>query len=248
MRGFSVLSTSLVVLATALVSLAVSPASAHVALDSPNGGEIFYEGETVIIEWHVVIQHDLVNWDLWYSTTGSGGPWTDLAIDLPAGNGSPGSVHTYDWTIPVEAVSDEVWVRVRMDNNGTDYYDVSDGSFSVLPEFALVLTQSDLIRGQDATLQVDDADPGETVFFIYGLNGEGEGPSIPQLGGLNLDILPPINLIGPAVADAFGTATITVPIPSGAPLINVSTQAVIPRGPGGIESVKSNANTEPILP
>ena len=248
MNRYSNLFSSAIILATGLLALAASPASAHVAMDYPNGGEIFYEGDTVTIEWHVVIQHSLLNWDLWYSISGNTGPWTEIAVDLPPGDPTQGSVHTYDWIIPPEAVAGAVWVRVRMDNSGTDYYDVSDGSFQVIPEFALLLSQSNLVRGQEAVLQIDDAVAGETVFFIYSLNGEGDGPSIPPLGGLSLDILPPINLIGQAIADAFGTATISVPIPSGAPLIDVSTQAVIQRGTGGNESVKSNPNTAPILP
>jgi hypothetical protein len=249
MRIFSNFFTLSVILSTTLFTLIPSPAQAHVGLDFPNGGEIFNEGETIAVEWHVIIQHNQLDWDLWYSTTSNTGPWTEIVMDLPTGDPTPGSIHTYDWTIPPEAVSDDVWVRVRQDNVGVgDYYDVSDESFAVLSEFALLLTQSDLIRGQEATLQVEDAETGETVFFLYSLNGEGDGPSVPQLGGLNLDILPPINLIGPAIADPFGTATITIRIPSGAPLIDVSTQAVIQRGTGGSESVKSNPNTAPILP
>ncbi len=41
-------------------------------------------------------------------------------------------MHTYDWTIPREAVSDQVRVRVRMDNRGTDYEDMSDENFTVV--------------------------------------------------------------------------------------------------------------------
>ena len=43
-----------------------------------------------------------------------------------------GSIHTYNWTVPA-VVDSSVWVRVRMDNSGTDYLDVSDLPFSITP-------------------------------------------------------------------------------------------------------------------
>ncbi len=120
---------AMVVLITAL---AAAPASAHVILDDPNGGEALAVGSTFTIEWHIAISHNLLNWDLWYSTTGSTGPWTEIAMNLPPGSNAVGSVHTYDWTIP-DAIDDTVWVRVKMDNSATDYYDVSNGPFSIVP-------------------------------------------------------------------------------------------------------------------
>ncbi len=112
--------------------LLASSASGHVILDDPNGGEELEVGSVFTIKWRIQISHNLQNWDLWYSTTGSGGPWTMLATNLPAGSGAVGSVHTYDWTVP-NVVNATVWVRVRMDNYGTDYYDVSNGPFSIVP-------------------------------------------------------------------------------------------------------------------
>jgi hypothetical protein len=246
-RGRNTITSGMAV-AAVLLSLSAVPLSAHVGLDYPNGGEVFREGDTVTIQWHVIIQHDTIDWDLWYSTTSSSGPWTTIAMDLPVGDPSPGSIHTYDWTIPPEAVGNDVWVRVRQDNSGVDYLDVSNDSFTVLPEFALLLTQTPLVRGQMATLQVTGAGQGERVFFIYSLQGEGDGPQIPVLGGMSLDILMPFDLVGQAFADDSGTATIQVPIPARAPLIDVSTQAVIRRGQGGILSVKSNPVTDTIQP
>ncbi len=107
-------------------------ARAHVALDEPNGGELLEVGSTFTITWHVVIQHNLQNWDLWYSTTGPNGPWIAIAMDLPMGDPSVGSVHTYEWTIP-DAVTNRARVRVRMDNSATDYFDISNANFSIVP-------------------------------------------------------------------------------------------------------------------
>ena len=109
-----------------------TPVVAHVHVDTPNGGEVLEVGSDYTVTWHIVIAHTPQNWDLWYSTRGSEGPWTPIQMDLPPGSGAVGSVHTYDWTIPAEAVSDQVRVRVRMDNRGTDYEDISDEDFTVV--------------------------------------------------------------------------------------------------------------------
>ena len=102
----------------------------HVRLNAPNGGERLAVGCTYTIEWTVVIQHSTLNWDLWYSTTGPNGPWITIEMDLPRGNTSVGSIHTYEWTVP-NAVSEQVRVRVRMDNSGTDYLDISNADFAI---------------------------------------------------------------------------------------------------------------------
>ena len=65
--------------------LLASSASGHVILDDPNGGEELEVGSVFTIKWRIQISHNLQNWDLWYSTTGSGGPWTPLATNLPPG-------------------------------------------------------------------------------------------------------------------------------------------------------------------
>ena len=115
----------------ALICATVLPASAHVTLLAPNGGETLVAGTTVQVRWQIDIQHNQLNWDLWYSTTGSGGPWIVMAENLPPGSFSAGSIHTYDWTLP-NAVSNQVRVRVRMDNEYTDYEDISDGDLSIV--------------------------------------------------------------------------------------------------------------------
>lgn len=112
------------------VLCAVNPVGAHVMLDYPNGGEVLEAGAVAAIEWHVVIGHATNDWDLWYSVNGSGGPWIVIIADLPPGDITTGAIHTFDWTVPgVE--SDQVRVRVRQDNIGTDYEDVSDGDLTI---------------------------------------------------------------------------------------------------------------------
>ena len=131
MRTLLSLRSKALILMAAALALVVTPARAHVMLDDPNGGEQLTVGSVFTITWHVLIQHNQLNWDLWYSTISSAGAWTTIAMDLPPGSPAVGSVHTYDWTIP-DVVDDSVWVRVRMDNAGTDYFDVSNAPFSII--------------------------------------------------------------------------------------------------------------------
>jgi hypothetical protein len=115
----------------ATIAMFVTPARGHVGLDAPNGGEVLEVGSNFTMEWHILIAHSLQNWDLWYSTTGSSGPWTTIAMDVPAESPVVGVPHYFDWTVP-DAVDASVWVRVRMDNTGTDYEDVSAAPFSIV--------------------------------------------------------------------------------------------------------------------
>ncbi len=115
-----------------LLLLLVSPAMAHVQLDSPDGGNMLTEGDMVEIRWQILIQHNLDNWDLWYSVTGDEGPWIPIATDLPPGDDSEGAMHTFLWTVPGED-SDQVRVRVRQDNLGMDYFDFSDDDLTIMP-------------------------------------------------------------------------------------------------------------------
>ncbi|TAH39644.1 MAG: VCBS repeat-containing protein [Planctomycetota bacterium] len=113
----------------------------------------------------------------------------------------------------------------------------------------LVLTQGELHRGQNAQFLVTGALAGERVYYLYSFTGVGAGPCPPQLGGLCLDLLSPVQLIGSAYANAGGQALLSVDIPAGAPIGQaVHTQAVARRGPGGAGSVKSNTVSDSILP
>ena len=112
--------------------LVAGPAEAHVQLNAPNGGQHLPVCSVYTIEWQIVIAHSLLNWDLAYSVSGAGGPWIEIASDLPAGSGAVGSIHTYDWTIP-DTITDQMRVRVIMDNSGTDYQDISASNSSITP-------------------------------------------------------------------------------------------------------------------
>ena len=126
----------------ALLALPVA-AQAHVDLVLPNGGEVLEVGSTYTVEWRVRIQHNTENWDLLYSTTGAGGPWLELVSDLPVGDPTVGSLHTYDWTIPNQ-VTDLARVKIVQDNFAGDYEDISDSEFSIVA-----------IDGEPAYLAID---------------------------------------------------------------------------------------------
>ncbi|MFG0330713.1 MAG: hypothetical protein ACF8PN_12550 [Phycisphaerales bacterium] len=111
------------------------------------------------------------------------------------------------------------------------------------PTRELTLTQTELHRGELATFLVRGAAAGERAVFAYSFAGVGNGPCPPALGGLCIDLLAPVTVMGQSVADAAGMASLTLRVPPNAPLREVSTQAVIRRGAGGADSVKSNANT-----
>ncbi len=169
-------------MAVLLAALAAAPASAHVGLDAPNGGEALEVCSEFTISWRILIAHNLQNWDLWYSTAGSGGPWTTIAMNLPPGSGAVGSIHTYDWTIP-DAVDGSVWVRVRMDNSSTDYEDVSNAPFSiVLPSTTKLVTVG---PGGSFTFAPEDLeiDAGDKVCWIWeatGHNVVSGNPGVPD--------------------------------------------------------------------
>jgi hypothetical protein len=116
----------------AVIAAGSSMAGAHVSVNSPNGGETYLAGDSIELEWRIVISHNLQNWDLWYSTESNSGDWIEIAMDVAAGDSSAGSVHTYSWTAP-DINDDTVWFRVRMDNSGTDYTDVSNAPFAIVP-------------------------------------------------------------------------------------------------------------------
>jgi Multicopper oxidase len=92
-------------------------ARAHVAVDYPAGGETFTAGQTVNIQWQILISHNTLNWDLFFSSDG-GTNWDTIQMDVPPGELS------YQWTVPAIATT-QGRVLVVMDNSGTDYQSAS---------------------------------------------------------------------------------------------------------------------------
>ena len=135
-----------------------------------------------------------------------------------------------------------------------DHYDLGNPLGVVLalngrwPDPPLYLEKTDLAAGEPAELVAHGAHAGETVHFLRSFEGRGDGPCPPQLGGLCIDLLTPISVVGSARADGAGTARFQAMVPAGAPAIPVSTQAVVRRGVGGSESDESVARQVTIGP
>ena len=102
--------------------LLAGSATAHVALDFPVGGETFGVGDTVNIQWHVVVPHAQENWDLHFSPDG-GANWEPIQLDMPV------SQLSFLWIVP-PVVTEQAQVRIVQDNTGTDYEDIS-GDFTI---------------------------------------------------------------------------------------------------------------------
>lgn len=104
------------------------------------------------------------------------------------------------------------------------------------------LTHTDAILGGTVDFVLTGAGVAETAYFVRGTGGFGAGPCIPEAGGRCLDLLGPgVVLLGTAITDAAGTAVLTVPVPAGAPVgLEVSVQALIIRGLGGVDSLVSD--------
>lgn len=82
---------------------------------------------------------------------------------------------------------------------------------------AFFLTAPDPTAGEPWTVSVEGAQARATVDFYYSLNGTtARGARIPAHGGIRSGLVAPASLLpgGRVVADDFGTATLTVPVPA----------------------------------
>ena len=106
------------------------------------------------------------------------------------------------------------------------------------------LTQTDLVAGQLARIEVTGAAPGDPVAFLLSYAGVGSGPCFPS-ASICLDLLSPFSILAILPADAQGEASIGGLVPADVPLIPVHTQAVV-LGAGGTS--KTNAISASFLP
>lgn len=100
------------------VALITIHSEAHVSLLSPNGGENYNSGETVTIEWQVIIPHNSLNWDLYFSGDG-GNTWDIIQIDIPI------TTLSLDWIVP-ETQTNQARIKIVQDNVDSDYDGISD--------------------------------------------------------------------------------------------------------------------------
>jgi hypothetical protein len=106
-----------------IVVFAAFHSEAHVSLLYPSGGETFYPGDTVIIEWQEVISHNTLNWDIYFSSDG-GLTWEGLQIDISV------DLLSHQWIVP-ETLTTLGKIKIVQDNVDTDYEDICD-NFTIL--------------------------------------------------------------------------------------------------------------------
>ena len=164
-------------LSTSLLALFCATASvnAHTTLVTPNGGEVLRVGTKVTIKWRIDIQHQQKGWNLWYSTTGAAGPWITIKIGM-----SPSQLSLV-WTVP-DTVSDKIRFRIRMDNFGTSYEDISDGDSKIILSLSTDKDQLPLRTGGTQKLTVDAGKEHKNLrYWIFGTES-GTNPGIDVLG------------------------------------------------------------------
>lgn len=108
----------------ALIFCSSSRLLAHVELDYPQGGETFITGQTILIQWHIAVPHETLNWDLHFSADG-GMNWKVIQLNIPVGQLS------YEWEVP-DTMTVLGKIRVFMNNVDQDYLDIS-GNFTIVP-------------------------------------------------------------------------------------------------------------------
>jgi beta-lactamase superfamily II metal-dependent hydrolase len=95
-----------------------------VAVLAPNGGESWAAGSARTITWSASDDIGVTGIDLAYSATGSGGPFTNIALGEP----NDGS---YAWTVPNDPSSNVVVRVTARDAAGNSAADLSDAAFTI---------------------------------------------------------------------------------------------------------------------
>ena len=103
-----------------------------------------------------------------------------------------------------------------------------DGIAIDTPAFRPLLSVTNPVAGQVATLHVVNATPGSSVVFAYSLNGA--GPVNSPYG--NVYLTPPIQQLAPIPVNAQGEVHLNVGVPAGLAGTTVWAQALEATGPG----------------
>lgn len=126
-RIFSILS---------LILVSFTFAQGHVVLETRLTGESFEPGETIKINWAILVDHDQIDWGLYFSKDG-GDTWEPIEEGLPLYQ------LTYEWSAPY-LESDKMLIQIVQNNDMTeDYFDISD-TFAIHSETTPALDLSDL--------------------------------------------------------------------------------------------------------
>lgn len=215
-------------IALILFVFASTPLQAHDRVVAPNGGEVFVAASTVTVTWTIVVQHVTQNWDLWYSVSGANGPWIPIVIDLPTmGSIAAGTLHSYQWVVP-NLPTTQARIRVRQDNAGFDYEDVSDADFSIVSSPLVASPSSISVSSggvQSLSLDAGVSHASENYWLAGSLTGTTPGltvgsvtiPLVPDAWFEWCLLYPNVGPLGNTMGslDANGQATATITLPAG---------------------------------
>ena len=109
------------------------PVDAHVTLRTKLKDSIYNPGDQVNIEWEVLVEHDPIDWDLFYSFDG-GKSWE------PIEEGIPLDQLKYTWIAP-DLDSDSMLIRIVQDNEVTEDYDEVSDTFSIVPARSTAISE-----------------------------------------------------------------------------------------------------------
>jgi len=122
--------------------LSFSHVFGHVGITYPKGGETFNAGDTISIQWQVLIDHGENNWDLYFSTDG-GSNWSEINLNISK------SQLRYEWIVPGNSTNNAKVLVVQDNAIGADYQSES-GDFTIT-----------------STTGITDNDNRVKEFFIY---------------------------------------------------------------------------------
>lgn len=166
-------------LAVLSIALCSAPASGHMRVDAPNGGEVLTAGGIFTIEYTNWIAHPPIDhFELYYSTESSttGFQPIDLNIIPPDPNVGP-TLFQYDWTVP-SISAPEVWVKVIMIAGvfPASYPDVSDQPFSIglgpIPQGDTIIELETVATGLTAPIYATHAGDASGRLFIVEQSGQ----------------------------------------------------------------------------
>ncbi len=136
----------------------------EVTVTAPDGGELIEAGSIFTISWTSVAASGIASQDISLSTDGG------LTFSIPVATGLDGTVQTYDWTIPVDAITARGRVRVIVnDTAGFSTPDDSDADF-VIYEAVTKTPKTYVYDKLNRLIQATYGD-GTTVTYTYDESG-----------------------------------------------------------------------------
>ena len=166
-----------IVLAILLSCLCFLPSKAHVGLDFPVGGEVFFAGNTINIQWTEIVPHNTENWDLLYSDD-NGISWDTIFKDLPT------ATLNIDWQLPLEITGQGV-IKVIQDNTGQDYEDMSS-AFSIESLLSVTIKQFDVSLQATGKVEINwktSSEIGNEWFAVQRSAKGGDFTTIKKIAG-----------------------------------------------------------------